>query len=395
VLGADGRLWTFGSATAGVLGHGVGEDGLPAAPAAAGAAVTGVCTSPALVQALLNHHIIHVALSETHAAAVELLPDGHTQVWAWGQNRALGLPSAPAPVNSKAGKGSIDIRSSDAVETGSQLALLPQLIPALSDERVVSVACGLAHTLALTEDGRVFAFGCDREGALGMGDRDARMAPTLIQALSQERIVGIAAGHGSSLFVTADGKLLACGANDRGQAGTNSPKRRYLLPTVVNNGLRDVVSASTSAFHACALNVHGQCWSWGFNQAGQLGVGNRNLEARQPLLVQGALAHHRVKQVSAGFAHTGAVTEDGKLFLFGRGREGQLGRGDQLESIAATRDSPVEVAYFSQRGLRVEQVATGGDFTLALVKEGLEANRTSDQQAQRETAKKTGASIRG
>jgi len=376
-LGEDGRLWTWGSAVAGVLGHEV--DAAPkaaGASAASGAAVLGTCTLPQPVEALAGRRIVRVALSETHAAAVEQLPDGSTQVWSWG-TRALGLGDSEAhqevdlaALAKSRGRGSLDIRSGDAPENGNpSVALLPQLVTSLQGERIVDVACGPAHTLALTADGRVYSFGVDRDGALGMGDRAPRFTPTPVLDLDAHGpIVAIAAGNGSSLFLAANGTVLSCGANDRGQGGTGSTQRRHLAPVPVAS-LRDIAAISAGTYHAAAVAKDGTMYAWGLNQSGQCGVGNRNLELRQPQPVTGALASARVVQLDAGFAHTGAISSDARLWVFGRGREGQLGRGDQLESVANWRDTPVEVPFFSQRHLHVLQVAVGADFTLALVEE--------------------------
>jgi alpha-tubulin suppressor-like RCC1 family protein len=338
-LGQDGRVWTWGSGVAGVAGQGAALAG-----GGAGAAVAGTCTQPAQVEALAGRRIIHLALSSSHACAVELLPDGSTQVWAWG-SKALGVASAPADGDNgtinrtRANRGKIDARSTGQRDNSTPvLAALPQLVPRLRHENVVAVACGKEHSLALTSDGRVFSFGSDRDGALGQGDLEPRAEPALIESLLEHGpVVCVAAGTGSSLFVTAQGTLLACGANDRGQAGTASTQRRYASPVVVP--LRDVTAVSTSAFHACALDVQGVVHSFGLNNEGQCGVGNRNLEHRQPVPVQGALASQRVRSVSAGFGHTAAVTSDGRLFTWGRGREGQHGRGDQVRARSGTTDT--------------------------------------------------------
>ena len=62
----------------------------------------------------------------------------------------------------------------------------------------------------------------------------------------------------------------------------------------------------------------------GINTWGQLGLGDRLTRARfNPTL---PIAH--VTAVQAGDEHSAAVTEDGDLFLWGRGDSGQLGLGD-------------------------------------------------------------------
>lgn len=50
--------------------------------------------------------------------------------------------------------------------------------------------------------------------------------------------------------------------------------------------------------------------------------------------------------VKCGAGHTGIITDDGDLYLMGRGRDGQLGRGGALESVATERNVPTLVQYF-------------------------------------------------
>ena len=45
------------------------------------------------------------------------------------------------------------------------------------------------------------------------------------------------------------------------------------------------------------------------------------------------------------------VTDSGDLYLMGRGRDGQLGRGSEVESIAAYRAEPTLVEYFHRNNL--------------------------------------------
>ena len=77
-------------------------------------------------------------------------------------------------------------------------------------------------------------------------------------------------------------------------------------------------------------------YTWGYGNDGQLG------HKAKTNLTQPTALHfeHKVKKVVCGGGHTAVVTEDGKLFMFGRGRDGQLGRGDQLESNASYRTEP-------------------------------------------------------
>ncbi len=56
----------------------------------------------------------------------------------------------------------------------------------------------------------------------------------------------------------------------------------------------------------------------------------------------------------------------GKLFMWGRGRHGQLGQGDQIQSAAAFRTTPGVVSYFAQQQMKVLEVSLGLDHTVAI-----------------------------
>ena len=64
---------------------------------------------------------------------------------------------------------------------------LPQ-VPALREHTVVDVAVGAEHTLALTADGRVFAWGTNNDGQLGLGHTAGVRVPQLIASLVGKHI---------------------------------------------------------------------------------------------------------------------------------------------------------------------------------------------------------------
>jgi len=58
--------------------------------------------------------------------------------------------------------------------------LVPRLVAGLHHETMVKVACGGAHTLALSQQGAVYSWGRGSNGRLGHGDETSRLVPTLI-----------------------------------------------------------------------------------------------------------------------------------------------------------------------------------------------------------------------
>ena len=69
-----------------------------------------------------------------------------------------------------------------------------------------------------------------------------------------------------------------------------------------------------------------------------------------------------------GGGHTGIISK-GRLLMFGRGRDGQLGRGDVVESMAAFRTEPKEVVCISNTlKAEVTQLALGSNHSIALAR---------------------------
>ena len=91
-----------------------------------------------------------------------------------------------------------------------------------------------------------------------------------------------------------------------------------------------VLAVSAGAAHSLALTADGSVWSWGFGLLGKLGHGDEQAQ-RQPRKVD-ALAGQRVVAVSAGGGHSLAVTANGDTFTWGDGSHGGLGHGEDLSN---------------------------------------------------------------
>lgn len=97
----------------------------------------------------------------------------------------------------------------------------------------------------------------------------------------------------------------------------------------------------------------------------QLGHGDRN-NVGLPKLVHN-LRSEKIVDAAVGGGHILYITEDNRVLAIGRGRNGQLGREGNIESIAAYRADPVEVRRLN--ALKVKQVAAGSDHSLAITDE--------------------------
>jgi len=103
----------------------------------------------------------------------------------------------------------------------------PVLLEALEEVQIESISSGpsAVHQFAVDTEGKVYAWGRNEKGQLGLNDLKDRKCPTVVEELTGYRVVATAVGKNHSLFLTDKGQVLACGDNKCGQIGKKS--RRY------------------------------------------------------------------------------------------------------------------------------------------------------------------------
>lgn len=157
--------------------------------------------------------------------------------------------------------------------------------------KAVKVACGSYHSFVIDQNGRVFAWGLNNYGELGIEDQAgeddaAQLKPRLVESLADYQIRDIAGGEHHSLACTEDGKLLTWGRLDGHQVGLpmdtfteenaifdDRKKPRILkVPTVVP-GVENVVAVAAGTDNCFALTAEGKVYSWGFSANYQTGQG--------------------------------------------------------------------------------------------------------------------------
>ncbi|KAL7605363.1 hypothetical protein Lser_V15G18623 [Lactuca serriola] len=157
------------------------------------------------------------------------------------------------------------------------------------------------------------------------------------------------------------GELLFCGTTYWGTADRRHvpPISNLVSPTrlrpLVGVDIRFVASGCASS-HCVALDIHGRCYTWGRNDKGQLGHGDKIIREK-PTLVTG-LSKFKAVKAGSGLGHTVVQTEDGLSFSFGWNKHGQLGTGSTKNEFEL---SPVRCLITD-----VKDVSCGADFTVWL-----------------------------
>ncbi|XP_026909921.1 X-linked retinitis pigmentosa GTPase regulator isoform X4 [Acinonyx jubatus] len=203
----------------------------------------------------------------------------------------------------------------------------PTCVKALKPEKVKFAACGRNHTLVSTEGGKVYAAGGNNEGQLGLGDTEDRNTFHLISFFtSQHKIKQLSAGSNTSAALTEDGELFMWGDNSEGQIGLKDVTN-VCVPQQVTVG-KPISWISCGYYHSAFVTTEGELYTFGEPESGKLGLPNQLLcNHRMPQPVPGI--PEKVVQVACGGGHTVVLTEKA-VYTFGLGQFGQLGLGTFL-----------------------------------------------------------------
>ena len=246
-LRSNGTVWAWGFNSAGQLGN-------------------DTATNSAIpVQAMGLNDVVAVAAGSVHTVALKR--DG--TVWTWGSNSRGQLGDGtstgrrtPVPVN-----GLLNVRNG-----------------------VVAIAAGEGHTVALQGDGTVWTWGLDNVGQLGDGTPGGtQFLPVQVPGLSG--VITVAAGGNYTVALRDDGTVWAWGLNSSGELGDGTTTDRAAPVQVTGPGgidfLSGIVAVAAGRDHTLALRNDGTVWAWGRSQYGGLGDGTNSGTRLTPVQVQG------------------------------------------------------------------------------------------------------------
>ncbi|THF74390.1 RCC1 domain-containing protein [Cohnella fermenti] len=172
------------------------------------------------------------------------------------------------------------------------------------------------------------------------------VGPTYIQACG---------GSHFALALKSDGTVWSWGSNAEGQLGFDSGGSNVAYPVRIQS-LDQITEIACGLQSGYALQQDGSVWAWGRGAEGQLGLGNMN-QINEPSL----LSLTGVVKIEAGNDYVLMLLHDGRLWATGRNNRGQLGDGTTTDKA-----SPVQVSELSH----VTTTAAGGAHNLAVTADG-------------------------
>lgn len=189
----------------------------------------------------------------------------------------------------------------------------------LSD--VISVNCGSNHTIALTKNHYVYAWGTNLYGRLGVGYNKKSISPTQV---SLSDIIQIACGDAHTVVLSKSGKVFAWGRNKHGQLGIGYTEFPQYEPKELS--LEHIVSINCGSNFTFAIDKYGDLYGWGSNIGGKLGFGKS--KKRRIKFFPAKISLSAIMSVSCGADHTMVVNAYNEVYAWGFNRYGQLGLND-------------------------------------------------------------------
>ncbi|ODN06550.1 E3 ubiquitin-protein ligase HERC2 [Orchesella cincta] len=321
IVTIDGKVYATGYGVGGRLGIGGLES----------------VSTPTLLESISHVFIKKVAVNSGGKHCLALSADGDVYSWGEGDDGKLGHGN----------KSNCD---------------RPRIIEALRGKEIVDIACGGAHSAAITARGELFTWGKGRYGRLGHGDGEDQLRPKLVESLKGYKVIDVACGSGDAqtLCITDDDCTWSWGDGDYGKlgrGGSDGCKTPMKIESLCGQGVQKVECGSQ---FSVALTRLGVVYTWGKGDYHRLGHGTDD-HVRRPKKVA-ALQGKKVICIATGSLHCVACTDTGEVYTGGTTMKGSW----EMEPRTRFRDHvSFIILNVIPKGKKINKVTCGSAHTLA------------------------------
>ncbi len=227
-----------------------------------------------------------------------------------------------------------------------------------------TVANGFHHSCAVMDDGSLYCWGDNRVGQLGLGTTSEREnVPTSVTLPDNRSVIAVTGGFDSSCIILNDSTGMCTGLNQDGQLGNgNTTNYTSFTPITVLPANSNLAAISIGVRHTCGLLDNGSVYCWGWGDDGQLGDGNTETMNSSAVKVDFPAGRTAIA-IDAGMMHTCAILDDNSAMCWGDNEYGQIG-----DNTTTDRLTPTNVTF--PGGIGVATISAGRVHTCAIVMNG-------------------------
>ena len=221
----------------------------------------------------------------------------------------------------------------------NEVVFPPKMIPSLKN--IESVDCGANHTVCLDCDGNVFTFGRNNFGQLGIGDESVSITH-IPQKVTLPPIKQIACGGDFTFCLTREGRLYVFGYDCFGAVGLGSldtsRKTKQFSPKIINKPktMVNIEFIESAGSQVMCKTFDNKVFCWGYNYYGQLGISRNKTTVNTPVLLKKWKGLKNIVDIKCGGGHTLVLLSNGDVYSCGD--EIVIGRETDEEYYDALND---------------------------------------------------------
>ena len=255
-------------------------------------------------------------------------------------------------------------------------------------DNIKSLSLGHQHSSALTSTGRVFMWGYNYYGQLGDGTDINRSVPTEITSrfslAAGDKIISVSLRSSHSSALSSTGRVFMWGNNSFGGLGLENTTDRN-IPTEITSRFSliegdKIIAISLGSGYSSSLSSTGRVFMWGWNANGRLGDGTTT-DRNTPTEITSRFslaAGNKIIAIFLGSQHSSALTLTGRVFMWGDNSHDQIGDSELVDSQISLgkimkgepsyRNTPIEITsrFSLTEGDKITTLSLGNYHSSAL-----------------------------
>jgi regulator of chromosome condensation len=251
----------------------------------------------------------------------------------------------------------------------------------------VDIASGNDHLVILAKNGHVYTIGCAEQGQLGrvtsrtLTGESRRGKTSLLTpgTISKKAGFFIANAIWATPFCTflrenGSNAIYGFGLNNYNQLGYQKNGKEYEHYPILCS-FKDVKTIAGGQHHTIILTNDDKVFAIGRKDYGRLGLGKVESDVEELTLIK-SLEKEKIVSITCGDSNSFALTNDGKIYVWGIGTNNQLGTGEEDDV-----DSPKLLTGAQVKEKKVFSVSSGGQHSLFIVEVPYKEEKTEKPAA--------------